>query len=103
MKTELPVRSAELKHRTGGLVVTWVTGSEYLLSYVFCSFRIVLYLSFFWMYLSNVSFMYESCVCSADTKRVVVYMRFRLGFDRLLITAQFFVKGLLPGVNVGEN
>ena len=35
MKTELPVRSAVLKHGTGGLVVRWVTTSEYLLLYVF--------------------------------------------------------------------
>jgi hypothetical protein len=35
MKTELPVRSAVLKHGTGGLVVRWVTTSEYPLLYVF--------------------------------------------------------------------
>ncbi|KAF2635636.1 hypothetical protein P280DRAFT_411302, partial [Massarina eburnea CBS 473.64] len=38
MNTELPVRSAVLKHRTGGLVVRWVTTSEYLLLYVFAFF-----------------------------------------------------------------
>jgi hypothetical protein len=36
LKTGLPVRSALLKQRTGGLVVRWVTTSEYLLLYVFC-------------------------------------------------------------------
>ena len=35
MKPELPVRSAVLKHGTGGLVVRWVTTSEYPLLYVF--------------------------------------------------------------------
>jgi hypothetical protein len=39
MKSELPVRSAELKHCTGGLVVRWVTTSEYPLLYVFVSVR----------------------------------------------------------------
>jgi hypothetical protein len=38
MKTELPVRSAVLKHRTGGLVVRWVTTSESPLLYVFAVF-----------------------------------------------------------------
>ena len=33
--TRLPVRSALFKQRTGGLVVRWVTTSEYLLLYVF--------------------------------------------------------------------
>jgi hypothetical protein len=33
--TRLPVRSALLKQRTGGLVVRWVTTSEYPLLYVF--------------------------------------------------------------------
>ncbi|KAF2635278.1 hypothetical protein P280DRAFT_412025, partial [Massarina eburnea CBS 473.64] len=42
MNTELPVCSAVLKHDTGGLVVRWVTTSEYLLLYVFGFF-----LSFF--------------------------------------------------------
>ncbi|KAF2681942.1 hypothetical protein K458DRAFT_456417 [Lentithecium fluviatile CBS 122367] len=35
MKIELPVRSAVLKHDTGGLVVRWVTTSESPLLYVF--------------------------------------------------------------------
>jgi hypothetical protein len=35
MNTELPVRSAVLKHCTGGLVVRWVTTSESPLLYVF--------------------------------------------------------------------
>ena len=35
LKTRLPVRSALFKQRTGGLVVRWVTTSEYLLLYVF--------------------------------------------------------------------
>ena len=35
MNPELPVRSAVLKHCTGGLVVRWVTTSEYPLLYVF--------------------------------------------------------------------
>jgi hypothetical protein len=35
MNTLLPVRSADIKHCTGGLVVRWVTTSEYLLLYVF--------------------------------------------------------------------
>jgi Rieske Fe-S protein len=38
LRTELPVRSAELKQSTGGLVVRWVTTGEYPLLYVFCSF-----------------------------------------------------------------
>jgi hypothetical protein len=37
LKTRLPVRSALFKQRTGGLVVRWVTTSEYPLLYVFCS------------------------------------------------------------------
>jgi hypothetical protein len=35
LKTRLPVRSALFKQRTGGLVVRWVTTSEYPLLYVF--------------------------------------------------------------------
>jgi hypothetical protein len=35
---ELPVRSAVLKQCTGGLVVRWVTTSEYPLLYVFAIF-----------------------------------------------------------------
>jgi hypothetical protein len=35
LKIELPVRSAVLKQCTGGLVVRWVTTSEYPLLYVF--------------------------------------------------------------------
>jgi hypothetical protein len=35
---ELPVRSAVLKHRTGGLVVRWVTTSESPLLYIFAVF-----------------------------------------------------------------
>jgi hypothetical protein len=35
LRTELPVRSAELKQCTGGLVVRWVTTGEYPLLYVF--------------------------------------------------------------------
>ncbi|KAH4059889.1 hypothetical protein HBI46_046140 [Parastagonospora nodorum] len=35
MRTRLPVRSAIYKHRTGGLVVRWVTTGESPLSYVF--------------------------------------------------------------------
>jgi hypothetical protein len=35
LKIELPVRSAVLKQDTGGLVVRWVTTSEYPLLYVF--------------------------------------------------------------------
>ncbi|KAF2623570.1 hypothetical protein BU25DRAFT_176775 [Macroventuria anomochaeta] len=42
LKTRLPVRSALFKQRTGGLVVRWVTTSEYLLLYVFGLFRSVL-------------------------------------------------------------
>lgn len=38
LNTELPVRSAVLKQRTGGLVVRWVTTSEYPLLYVFVRF-----------------------------------------------------------------
>ncbi|KAF2624991.1 hypothetical protein BU25DRAFT_373257, partial [Macroventuria anomochaeta] len=38
LKTRLPVRSALFKQRTGGLVVRWVTTSEYPLLYVFISF-----------------------------------------------------------------
>jgi hypothetical protein len=38
LKTRLPVRSALFKQRTGGLVVRWVTTSEYLLLYVFLYF-----------------------------------------------------------------
>jgi hypothetical protein len=36
--TRLPVRSALFKQRTGGLVVRWVTTSEYPLLYVFARF-----------------------------------------------------------------
>jgi hypothetical protein len=36
--TRLPVRSALFKQRTGGLVVRWVTTSEYPLLYVFANF-----------------------------------------------------------------
>lgn len=35
LKIALPVRSAVLKQDTGGLVVAWVTSSEYPLLYVF--------------------------------------------------------------------
>ena len=38
LKTRLPVRSALFKQRTGGLVVRWVTTSEYPLLYVFAKF-----------------------------------------------------------------
>ena len=38
LKTRLPVRSALFKQRTGGLVVRWVTTSEYPLLYVFALF-----------------------------------------------------------------
>jgi hypothetical protein len=38
LKTRLPVRSALFKQRTGGLVVRWVTTSEYPLLYVFIFF-----------------------------------------------------------------
>ncbi|KAF1927747.1 uncharacterized protein M421DRAFT_421591 [Didymella exigua CBS 183.55] len=38
LKTRLPVRSALFKQRTGGLVVRWVTTSEYPLLYVFAFF-----------------------------------------------------------------
>jgi hypothetical protein len=38
LKTRLPVRSALFKQRTGGLVVRWVTTSEYPLLYVIYSF-----------------------------------------------------------------
>jgi hypothetical protein len=38
LKTRLPVRSALFKQRTGGLVVRWVTTSEYPLLYVFGSY-----------------------------------------------------------------
>jgi hypothetical protein len=38
LRTELPVRSAELKQCTGGLVVRWVTTGEYPLLYVFVVF-----------------------------------------------------------------
>jgi hypothetical protein len=38
LKTRLPVRSTLFKQRTGGLVVRWVTTSEYPLLYVFCAF-----------------------------------------------------------------
>jgi hypothetical protein len=38
LKTRLPVRSALFKQRTGGLVVRWVTTSEYPLLYVFATF-----------------------------------------------------------------
>jgi hypothetical protein len=40
LKTRLPVRSALFKQRTGGLVVRWVTTSEYPLLYVFLHFSI---------------------------------------------------------------
>ncbi|KAF1933100.1 uncharacterized protein M421DRAFT_53861, partial [Didymella exigua CBS 183.55] len=47
LKTRLPVRSALFKQRTGGLVVRWVTTSEYPLLYVFCSFVSFLYCKLF--------------------------------------------------------
>jgi hypothetical protein len=52
LKTGLPVRSALLKQRTGGLVVRWVTTSEYPLLYVFAYFVVcqdtcVILVSFF--------------------------------------------------------
>jgi hypothetical protein len=37
----LPVRSALFKQRTGGLVVRWVTTSEYPLLYVFANLAIL--------------------------------------------------------------
>jgi hypothetical protein len=42
LKTRLPVRSALFKQRTGGLVVRWVTTSEYPLLYVFAIFHVVM-------------------------------------------------------------
>jgi hypothetical protein len=42
--TRLPVRSALFKQRTGGLVVRWVTTSEYPLLYVFAFFLLVVML-----------------------------------------------------------
>ena len=39
--TRLPVRSALFKQRTGGLVVRWVTTSEYPLLYVLTLFFIL--------------------------------------------------------------
>ncbi|KAF1923768.1 uncharacterized protein M421DRAFT_74361, partial [Didymella exigua CBS 183.55] len=42
LKTRLPVRSALFKQRTGGLVVRWVTTSEYPLLYVFWQFDCIL-------------------------------------------------------------
>ena len=44
LKTRLPVRSALFKQRTGGLVVRWVTTSEYPLLYVFGSFVVLSFL-----------------------------------------------------------
>jgi hypothetical protein len=41
LKTRLPVRSALFKQRTGGLVVRWVTTSEYPLLYVFAILVVV--------------------------------------------------------------
>ncbi|KAH4060128.1 hypothetical protein HBI37_193000 [Parastagonospora nodorum] len=46
MKTRLPVRSAIYKHRTGGLVVKWVTISESPLLYVFTFFSSTLLIIF---------------------------------------------------------
>jgi nitrogen fixation-related uncharacterized protein len=43
MKTLLPVRSADIKHGTGGLVVRWVTTSEYPLLYVFVNLYFFLF------------------------------------------------------------
>jgi hypothetical protein len=45
LKTRLPVRSALFKQRTGGLVVRWVTTSEYPLLYVFAVFALLFYVS----------------------------------------------------------
>jgi hypothetical protein len=42
LKIELPVRSAVLKQDTGGLVVRWVTTSEYPLLYVFAGLAVIL-------------------------------------------------------------
>ena len=41
LKTRLPVRSAIFKQRIGGLVVRWVTTSEYPLLYVFAILLVV--------------------------------------------------------------
>jgi hypothetical protein len=41
MNLLLPVRSADIKHCTGGLVVRWVTTSESPLLYVFAGFLIL--------------------------------------------------------------
>ncbi|KAF2628426.1 hypothetical protein BU25DRAFT_467015 [Macroventuria anomochaeta] len=48
LKTRLPVRSALFKQCTGGLVVRWVTTSEYPLLYVFAflQFQLLLNRSF---------------------------------------------------------
>jgi hypothetical protein len=46
LKTRLPVRSALFKQRTGGLVVRWVTTSEYPLLYVFALFGNIICLPF---------------------------------------------------------
>jgi hypothetical protein len=47
LKTRLPVRSALFKQRTGGLVVRWVTTSEYPLLYVFVLFFFSQFSAFF--------------------------------------------------------
>ena len=44
--TRLPVRSTLFKQRTGGLVVRWVTTSEYPLLYVFCLFLLLCFVLF---------------------------------------------------------
>jgi hypothetical protein len=61
LKTRLPVRSALFKQRTGGLVVRWVTTSEYPLLYVFCFLLHPHELAVTWLMLSFAS--------STDTKR----------------------------------
>ena len=62
LKTRLPVRSALFKQRTGGLVVRWVTTSEYLLLYVFDLFARFFFAVVFLSKISSVPYR-----CSVDS------------------------------------
>ena len=61
LKTRLPVRSALFKQRTGGLVVRWVTTSEYPLLYVFVIF--LLLLSLFELSILCMQMAVKGCFC----------------------------------------
>jgi hypothetical protein len=66
LKTRLPVRSALFKQRTGGLVVRWVTTSEYPLLYVFvflpnCDYIVSFETGCHFNHLNALCFLYVRC------------------------------------------